>query len=298
MKPHKILTRSATVVSLIIAFACGGGQTPSPTSPTAPSGAAPPSSGSASGSAVITGTLAGFQTASSSSHGESTGLTVTVTGTGISATVVPGGQFVLNGVPAGNVDLHFTGVGVDAHVSIANVVDSETIRIVVNVSGTRANVTITDRQAPKPGAELEGLITSINSTARTLVVNGQTVSVPTTARIRHGDVTLMLADLRIGQRVHVKGTLSGSTVVASEVILQDEQTAEAEVEGTVSGLSGACPALTFTVKATKVTTTATTQFSDTTCSKVTNGVGVEVTGTRQTDGSIVARRVSINKGDK
>jgi hypothetical protein len=268
--PHRILISTVALPSLIIAFACGGGSTSAPvTSPTTPS----LPTGNASGSAVITGTLIGAQSMSTS-RSESSGLTVTVTGTGISATVVPGGSFVLTGVPAGTVDLRFAGAGVDAHATIANVVDNETIHIMVNVSGTRADVTITDRQSPTPGTELEGLITSINSTARTLVVDGQTASVPTTGTIRHGDQTITLADLHVGQRVHVKGTLTGSKFVASEVILQDDQRKEAEVEGTVSALLGMCPALTFTVKGTKVTTTASTKFNESTCSKVTNGVSV------------------------
>ena len=231
------------------------------------------------------------------------GLTVTITGTGISATVPPGGTFVLNRVPAGNIELRFTGAGVDDRDTIADVADEEQIHIVVNVRGSRAIVNVTDREKPAHGTELEGLIASINLGARTLVVNGTTVSVPANAVIRHGDTPFTLGDLKVGQRVHVKGSLSGSTLLASEVKLQDENQkppghdeGEAEAEGAVSALGGACPSLTFTVHSTRVTTSASTKFVKSTCGLVTNGTKVEVKGTRQTDGSIKATTVQVDKG--
>jgi len=227
------------------------------------------------------------------------GVTITIPGTSITVTVSPGGAFTLNGVPSGTIQLHFTGTGIDATATISNVADNETIHIVVNVNGSQANVTITDREGPKPNAsstELEGLISAINTAARTIVVNGVTVSVPTTATIRHGDTNLSLANLAVGQRVHVKGTLSGSTVVATEVMLQNdnEKNDEAEAEGTVSARSGTCPAITFMLGTTKVTTNGSTQFKGATCAQIANGTKAEVSGTRQTDGSIVATKVNVD----
>jgi len=71
----------------------------------------------------------------------------------------------------------------------------------------------------------------------------------------------------------------------------DDQT---RVSGHVSDLAGTCPALTFTVFRTKVSTTSTTRFDRTGCSAVANGVAVNVEGTRQTDGSIQAALVEVN----
>ena len=202
---------------------------------------------------------------------------------------------MLNGVPTGNVTLQFTGPGVNARATISDVKDQEVIRITVRVSGSQAIVNVMDRHNPQNGVEVEGVITSINTGARTLVVNGRTISVPINAAIRHGDRGLAFTDLKVGQRVHVKGTADGSTVVASEVKLQDEnETEQAEAEGTVSALSGGCPMLMFMVKLTKVTTSAGTQFRGASCSGVANGVKVEVRGTRQTDGSIAATGVTID----
>ena len=80
------------------------------------------------------------------------------------------------------------------------------------------------------------------------------------------------------------------SIAASRVEIE-----EAEVEGIVSALSGSCPSLTFMAGTTKVTTSASTQFKETLCSQVTNGVKAEATGIGQADGSIAATRVEIDR---
>jgi len=219
-KANHILACAA--IAALCATACGESNG-SPMSPVSSSpGAAVPGPNSSSGSATITGMLGGVSTSSAGLRPQAITITVTVSGTNISTNAFPGGTFVLNGVPAGNVELHFMGSGIDARNTIADVADHEQIHIVVNVHGTNADVEIDDREGPNHEVELEGLIASINVGARTIVVNGKTVSVPANAVIRHGDTPFTLADLKVGQRVHVKGTVSGSTIVASEVKLQDE----------------------------------------------------------------------------
>jgi hypothetical protein len=71
----------------------------------------------------------------------------------------------------------------------------------------------------------------------------------------------------------------------------DEDDDDNELEGSVSNLSGTCPAITFTVRATAVTTNSATRFEDGPCARIANGERVEVEGTRQADGSILATRV-------
>lgn len=308
MDKFKALFVGAAMTATLCAAACGGSNQ-SPTTPDSGAAAAsaspapaptPPGPSGATGSATINGSLAGMMaTGLTMRPAGGVGLTVTITGTGISATAAPGGTFLLKGVPAGNVELRFTGGTVDDRDTIADVADEEQIHIVVNISGSRAIVNVIGREKPAHGTELEGLIASINLGARTLIVNGTTVNVPANAVIRHGDRPFTLADLKVGQRVHVKGSTSGSAVVASEVLLQDENAheTEAEAEGIVSVLGGACPSLTFTVHSTRVTTSASTRFVKSTCSQVTNGTKVEVDGTRQTDGSIKATTVQVDKGD-
>ena len=299
-----MIARTASLRVTLLAFvvataACGDAHMVGTSSvPTAPSSGTSGPAG-ATGSATISGTLGGATSSTMQVHASAVTLavTITVTGTGLSTTVSPGGAFVLNGVPSGNVELHFTGPGIDARATVTDVSDGEEIRIVVTVHGSNAAVNVTDRRRPGNTRDIEGLIASINLTARTLVVNGTTVSVPTAAIIRHGNQTLSFSQLKVGQRVHVRGTLTGSTVVASEVKLQDENPPgreEAEVEGTVSARSGSCPIVTFTVTTTKVSTDAATQFKRGSCASIVNGVKVEVEGARQADGSIRATRVEID----
>jgi hypothetical protein len=73
------------------------------------------------------------------------------------------------------------------------------------------------------------------------------------------------------------------------------------VTGTIFEFSGAasCPAATFKVGpvlslAKAVTVSATTTFSGVTCATLANGASVEVEGTAQPDGSIVAASVELN----
>jgi hypothetical protein len=152
---------------------------------------------------------------------EATGFTVTITGTNLSATVSPGGSFTLNGVPSGDIDLHITGSSVDTHLSIMAVSSGEMIHITITVSGSQANMTITDREETDHTIEVEGIIGLMNLNARTIVVDSRTISVPVTATIRHGNTALTLSDLKMGDRVHVKGMLSGGVIVATSVNLQN-----------------------------------------------------------------------------
>jgi len=58
--------------------------------------------------------------------------------------------------------------------------------------------------------------------------------------------------------------------------------------GTMSGLSGKCPEVSFTVSATKVNTTSTTAFTDRKCTDLRNGRSTDVTGLAQPDKSVLA----------
>src|SRR5436190_1153425 len=101
--------------------------------------------------------------------------------------------------------------------------------------------------------------------------------VPPGTPIRHGSTNVDFSQLVVGERIHAHGTKSGTTVTATSVEVQNEHTDvpnpgddhghdadENEVNGTVSGAAAghACPAFTFSVASTTVTTTATTKFED------------------------------------
>lgn len=66
-----------------------------------------------------------------------------------------------------------------------------------------------------------------------------------------------------------------------------------ELKGTVTELSGTCPALEFKIGEQKVMTHASTDFEDT-CQEVTNGRLIEVKGYVGTDQVLMAREVDLD----
>jgi hypothetical protein len=124
--------------------------------------------------------------------------------------------------------------------------------------------------------------------------------------IRHGSRMLALADVSVGDHVVVKGTVTPAGVTATEIKVQerrgeaddddddvdeDDDAAVAEVSGAIAGKTGTCPALSFTVGTNMVTTDSLTVFHETTCDLLADSVIVEVKGTLQPDGSVLASRI-------
>jgi Domain of unknown function (DUF5666) len=249
-------------------------------------------------------------------------LSVVVTGTTASAMVDAGGHFTLQNVPAGHVDLHFIGNGADAHLGLDDVVEHATITITVVVNGSSAELDTGQREDPDNRVEIEGLVTA--TSASTITVNGKMITVNPSTVIVHGDQTIAFASIKIGDRVHVKGTptTAGSlaAILASKIEVQnvaavppivtpppttsptpgkddgkDEGGGEADVSGTMAGKTGACPAISFKIGSTSVTTSATTEFKGATCAALANGTKVEVKGTKQTTGIVLAGVVQADR---
>jgi hypothetical protein len=114
--------------------------------------------------------------------------------------------------------------------------------------------------------------------------------------------SITLNNVNAGDEIRIDVRLNGNSArIESETRRQgddddddDEDRDEAnEVKGTVSALSGTCPALTFTVGTRLVRTGSATVFDDR-CTDVTNGVRVEVRGTRMNDGTFTAARVEVD----
>jgi hypothetical protein len=160
-------------------------------------------------------------------------------------------------------------------------------------------------EAPQSrGVKVNGRITALDVATRTVTVGEKKVNIPVTAVIRHGSRTFTFADLQLGDHIQVKGsTNAAGIVVADEVKVEqggngdgddeddDDDANLVETSGTVGALTGTCPALTFNILTTKITTTATTAFHGLTCAALAHGDVVEVKGVKQADGSIVATRV-------
>jgi hypothetical protein len=115
------------------------------------------------------------------------------------------------------------------------------VEVEVQMNGATATIESEEEVQEDNEAEVEGLLASISGS--TLVVGSTTVQVSSTTTIRaSGDQTLQLSDLRVGERVEVKGVLQGTAVNATEIDLKDEPPAsvpdnnETELKGVVSSL--------------------------------------------------------------
>ena len=99
-----------------------------------------------------------------------------------------------------------------------------------------------------------------------------------------------------GSSAHVDSEHRGKDDGADHDANDDDATHDAqetELNGLVAGLTGACPAVTFTINTTTVKTSATTRFANDSCGLLSNGRRVEVKGARQADGSIAATKVEV-----
>ena len=388
MRSLRLLLTFVTSMSLV---ACGGGS--SPTEPTSP--AATPAPPTATAGATITGQVSGSATAGPSGSGLASSRatpvsTISVVGTSLTTTADPNGRFTLTGVPAGAAQLHFTGPGTDATLPIGEVRTGDTVTLMVAVNGTAATVlsdsrgpggaatpingvvrnltgsvdqfeftidgqrirgdrvtefyghpnmsparvfeemnntrtevkawprdgfwyaerlhvnvddevptTPTTPTTPAPpqdtSASIEGILTAIGGArpALVLTIAGTTVRTSGSTEVqRRGDVQ-DLSVLQIGMTIHVVGDRrSDGSIDARRLQIKDDATgAEFEIEGSVGGLKGACPTVTFGVNGFSIATTASTTFTPA-CGELKSGNKVRVRGITQADGSVRATSVT------
>jgi len=230
-------------------------------------------------------------------NSSSSTVTVTIEGTNISSTVDGNGNFTLTNVPAGTVQLHFQGRGADAMLTISGIQSNDNLQITVTLNGRSASLDSRNSSSSNNGVLVNGRIDSIVVATRTLRVGADTVTADNSTTIRHGNQTFAFTDLRVGDHIQVKGTRDGSSVRATEIKVEtgdgedDGDNNNSTAQGTVSGLGGTCPSVTFFIGSTKVTTSLSTQFEDVTCLTLANSMKVEVKGTRANDGTLMASKV-------
>src|SRR5688500_14874098 len=286
------MRRLLTALLLTLAAgACGGSS-----SPTAPAAAA--NTPTSPNTTTIHGTVAGAGSSAalfSTNNGAGAGMTVTVEGTTITTTVNGASQFTLTEVPAGTVVLRFNGVGANAALTVQNLIAGLPTTITVIVNGVDATL---EEKTTGSDKEIEGRIESI--TGSTLKVAGRTVTVGAATAIRHGDTTMTLSQLAAGQRVHVKGTVSGTgttaTTTATLIIVQNMNTSiPANLEGTVSDLTGTAAAFEFKIGSRVVRGTTATDFKGgktPSFTELANGGKVHVKGAQQ-NGYVQAETVTL-----
>lgn len=202
----------AVVVGLIALSAAGCGQW-SPSLPTSPSGLpsaldSVPSSG-ATIQGRVTGAGVGISPSSvSTPFGTSIKLTVKIVGANISAPVSSSGAFVLEGVPAGTIQLQFTGGTGDPVASLGTVNTGDRLDVQISLTGTVAVVDAFIRIKADSATEVEGNVAAVSGTCPnlSLVVNGWTLKVD-------GSSQGGCADIKVGVKVKIKGTLTSTKVV-------------------------------------------------------------------------------------
>jgi len=176
-------------------------------------------------------------------------------------------------------------------------------------SGTTLTATSVQLQNSKTTVpvEVNGVIDSVTGDASSFRFN-------IGSRVIRGDGTTSFsgnkssegfANLKGGVRVEVKGEQRDGFIFATRIHINDdgndddkgrpgdhgEDENEVELEGALTNLSNACPAIHFVVNGTPVVTSASTLFDKVPCVSLRNNDKVEVKGTRQADGSVNATRV-------
>lgn len=222
-------------------------------------------------------------------------LTVEVVGTAITAPVRPNGSFVLTDVPAGDIQLHFTGTGTDAMLTVSGVNGGDELRMKVEVNGNSAVLQEISRKDRTNKIEIEGSIAS--GACASFVVNGTTVTTDAATQFSKGTCANAVA----GALVKVKGSVQpDGTVRASDVRFEsageeedddNEDRNKVELEGLVT--AGGCAS--FTVRNVVVTTNASTVFKNGRCEEIAVGARVHVRGTRTGATTALATLVNIQR---
>ena len=305
------------VASSILAISCGG----DPSSPTAPSSTG---IGGRTGAVIIgqvtspstpanprstADTLAAAGMLETANTRATASVMVRVLGTDISTTTDGQGQFTLTGVPPGEVRLEFTGPGGSATIIIAGVRVDEEIRISVTLNGRSAKVDSERRNGRgengrQDQGEVKGPVSGLTGSCPTLSFGVHGTKVTTTAGTQFDD--MKCTGIANGTAVEVRGMRQSDGSIAATRVEGDDNDddddgddddddrrspSQTEVKGAVSGLTGTCPTLSFSVQSTRVTTSGSTRFDDVMCTAIRNGSIVEINGMRQPDGSIAAAKV-------
>ena len=289
----------AVLVICALTSACGG--TSNPNEPSSSSGASGPSAPANGPAAPVAGPSAPTGGETPQAEAELSGVIDSLSGS------AAGFQFRIGSRQVrGDAATAFVGHG-DRPDTFASLRDGVTVEVKGRqaegfIQATRVHVEDQDdddnpRQPPQnPEAEFVGTLTALGGTAPalTLTVGGTTVRTSSATAVKRRGDPLTLAALRVGQVVEVEGTRrTDGSVDARTLTIEDDNEDENEVEfeGTMSGLTGACPSLSFTVSGRGVTTNASTEFDKTACTAFRNGDRVQVKGDAQSNGSVVARRL-------
>jgi Domain of unknown function (DUF5666) len=216
-----------------------------------------------------------------------------------SAVTDAAGRFALTGLSNGNVQLAFSrGDGINAHLIVSASVGT------VVVALQKKQATIHEGGQTK---ELEGLITAVSDTSITVMnastAKPETAAITPTTVIRKGNTTLTPADLKVGDRVHVKTTANADgTLTAFEIMLQNADTTGGqtkELEGPITEVSDTSitvmNASTAKPETAAITPTTVIRKGNTTLTPADLKVGdrVHVKTTTNADGTLTATEILL-----
>jgi hypothetical protein len=258
-----------------------------------------------SGTSTITGSVVMGSSTQSVIRAESAAglanIMVRVEPTGASTATDSAGSFALGHVAPGDVTLAFDRADVHARGQV-HVPAGSTVAVTVTIHGNQASIT----PGGHPGAEIEGRVQTVDAGGGSLTVLDQrlgtvTVTTSTTTSIRHGALVLTLAQITVGMEVHVKAVQQADgSYLATEILVQDLVAGGTDASGSISSIDSG--ASTFVLHTSQGDVTIATNdatiyrrkgkaaaFSD-----LTVGARIEVKGTIQNDGSILAQEVTID----
>jgi hypothetical protein len=156
-------------------------------------------------------------------------------------------------------------------------------------------------QAPAPSppqeesASIEGPLTALGGGLPNLVlaVNGTTVRTSASTDVQRRGDKQDLSTLRLGQTLHVIGVRRSDGSIDARLIQikDDAPSGEFTIDGSMGGLKGSCPSLTFKVNGYSIASNGSTAFPNAACSSFKNGDKVRVRGIRQADESVNATSI-------
>ncbi|MGA7616277.1 MAG: DUF5666 domain-containing protein [Thermoanaerobaculia bacterium] len=252
--------------------------------------AGPIGSSSIQGSVVLESDLVGRNPA---------GIEVRVRGTGLRTQTDAAGHFQLFGAPEGSIELGFSrSDGISAVLQTSGVAAQS---LVVGLSSNSAHSR--RRGVGHPGVEIEGVVTAVAADSISVTTEGHgdyDVAVNEDTIVRKGNQILTIADVKVGDRVHVKARQEeDKSLTAVEIKLQGgESQARTELAGTISVLGDGEFTLTdaggtdWTIQVTD-STEIRDRNNSLTVADLQVGWNVKVLGTKVDDTTVSAIRIQV-----
>ena len=299
MKATLPLHGSLPVLGFVIGAAACSSSATSPASPSAPSAGATIQGVVQTGATASSAELSALSTAA--------GIRVTVVGTSLSTTTDGSGRFVLAGVAGGSATLRFQGQGIDGSIELSGLVEGQTLTITVRVSGSRPELVSPASPAspsPSPGkkVEFDGTVESV--TPPSLQVSGRTVVTNADTKIKRSGQAIALADIKPGDKVEVEGVSQpDGSVLASKIKLEDDENDddqgenEVEFQGTIQSITPPTLMVSGRTVVTNGSTRIRTGDKSISLTDLKPGEKVEVDGTKQADGSVLASKIKVEEDD-